>query len=95
MTPIAGVVLPDGVMVAADARATWQGPVDLHTDNVQKFVKIGRSNSLGFSGNIRTVNYLLPHIFAQLPRPGRPDQSQSVVAAIPPRELRCIRAAVS
>jgi hypothetical protein len=69
MTVVAGALLPDGAMIAADCRISWRSPKGaLHTDTAIKLVKLGTATIVGYSGDVQTVQYLLPHLLQGLDR---------------------------
>ena len=65
MTLVAGVLLPDGVLLAADCRLTVEFPSRPRfvVDDVQKVAPLGESTAMGFSGDLRSVSYLFGQLF--------------------------------
>src|SRR5260221_852433 len=61
MTMIAGCVLPDGVLMAADCRISWAG-LPFASDEAIKLVKLGDANVVGYAGDVRTMSWLLGHL---------------------------------
>ena len=84
MTVVAGVSLFDGVMLLSDARATIRvgGKSDLHCDIVQKLIPIAPTVAIGFSGDIRTVSFLISLAGRQL-RNRRHQDAVSVMLWLP------------
>ena len=61
MSVVAGCSLFDGVLLAADCRATIQVPnkPDIHSDNVLKVIAISPHTAIGFVGDIEVASFLL------------------------------------
>jgi hypothetical protein len=75
MSVVAGCSLFDGVLLAADCRATISSPnhPDIHSDNVLKVIAILPHTAIGFAGDIRAASYLLQSLLAKLKSQGHKD----------------------
>jgi len=75
MSVVAGCSLFDGVLLAADCRATIKLPKckDIHSDNVLKIIAILPHTAIGFAGNIRAASYILQCLLTDLKNKKRKD----------------------
>ena len=75
MSVVAGCSLFNGVLIAADCRATIHVPnkQDIHTDNVLKVIAILPHTAIGFVGDIDIASFLLQQLLIKLPKHPRKD----------------------
>lgn len=75
MSVVAGCLLFDGVLLAADSRVTFprSGSPDVHVDYAQKLFAIAPGTALGYVGNITAAALLLERLFAQISQRRRVD----------------------
>lgn len=59
---IAGCVVPDGVLMAADCRISWTRLPFAVSDEAVKLVKLGDANLIGYSGDVQTISWLFGHL---------------------------------
>ena len=75
MSVVAGCSLFDGVLLAADCRATirMHNKPDIHSDNVLKVFALLPHTALGFVGDIDVASYLLQNLLIGLDKQRRKD----------------------
>ncbi|HHT9145188.1 MAG TPA: hypothetical protein ACFYD4_05830 [Candidatus Wunengus sp. YC61] len=75
MSVVAGCSLFDGVLLAADCRATirMHNKPDIHSDNVLKIFALLPHTALGFVGDIDVASYLLQNLLIGLDKQRRKD----------------------
>lgn len=75
MSVVAGCSLFNGVLIAADCRATIRVPnkKDIHTDNVLKVFAILPHTTIAFVGDIDIASFLLQQLLIRLPKHSRKD----------------------
>jgi hypothetical protein len=88
MSVVAGCLLLDGVLLAADARITYSnaGGLKVYVDNAQKILAFGPATALGFVGNVRTASALIQSLMRARDR--RPRLDPLSLKAWLPRFLR-------
>lgn len=75
MSVVAGCLLFDGVLLAADSRVTFPRPSfsDVHVDYAQKLFAVAPGTALGYVGSITVASLLLRELFAQISQRRRVD----------------------
>lgn len=70
MSVVAGCLLFDGVLLAADCRVTFPRPglQDIHVDYAQKLFPVAPGTAIGFVGDVRAASRILSELLLQVRR---------------------------
>src|SRR5260370_34849846 len=72
---VAGCLLTDGVLIAADTRITYPsaGGSEIHVDNAIKIFPFASGTAIGYVGDVGTASVLLQHLISGPDRMARTD----------------------
>ena len=75
MSVVAGCLLPDGVLLAADTRITYTQPdgSTVYGDNAIKIFPFAKGTAIGYVGDVTTASYMLQYLIQGRDRRKRTD----------------------